>query len=212
MNRANLTATDFQEATGASDAVMARLCRYHALLLEWNPKINLVSSTTLDDAWRRHFLDSAQLYPVFAHSGENPTLADLGSGAGFPGMVLAIMGAQHVTLVERDVRKAAFLRTVAAETKTKIDLLNIGIQTIENRQFDVITSRALAELDELLKLSITIRKPSTHCLFLKGKTLDAELANAHKEWKMELRRMPSITDPDGFMVRLSQITKNDAKI
>lgn len=125
------TEIDFLTATEVTPEVMGKLRHYHAKLREWNPKINLVSANTLDDAWQRHFMDSAQLYPIYRHSGdETTTLADLGSGAGFPGMVLAIMGAPNVSLIERDVRKAAFLRTVAAETKTKIELLNLDIKDV----------------------------------------------------------------------------------
>ncbi len=203
------TESDFLTATEVEPEVMDKLRHYHAKLHEWNPKINLVSASTLDDAWQRHFMDSAQLYPVYRHSGdENTTLADMGSGAGFPGMVLAIMGAPNVTLIERDVRKAAFLRTIAAETKTKIDLLNLDIDDVKNRQFDVITSRALADLSELLELSERLRKPSTHCLFLKGKNLDAELVKAHKDWAMEVRKMESVTDNEAYIIRLTNIKRN----
>ena len=201
------TSINFLNVTDVAPEVLDKLHHYHARLLEWNPKINLVSASTLPDAWRRHFLDSAQLYPVYKHSGENLTMADLGSGPGFPGMVLAIMGAPNVSLIERDVRKAAFLRTIAAETKTQIDLLNLNIKDIKNRQFDVITSRALADVNELLHLCEHLRKPSTHCLFLKGKNLDAELALAQKEWVMDVRKMESVTDDEAFILRLTDIKR-----
>ncbi len=201
------TESDFLTATEVSPEVMAKLRHYHAKLLEWNPKINLVSASTADEAWQRHFMDSAQLYPVYRHSGdENITLADMGSGAGFPGMVLAIMGAPNVTLIERDVRKAAFLRTIAAETKTNINLLNLDVKNVPG-PFDIITSRALAELSELLDMSEHMRKPSTHCLFLKGKNLDAELVKAQKDWAMEVRKMESVTDNDAYIIRLTDIKR-----
>lgn len=202
-----LTSIDFLNVTEVSPEVLDKLHHYHARLHEWNAKINLVSASTFEDAWRRHFLDSAQLYPIYKHSGENLTMADLGSGAGFPGMVLAIMGAPNVTLIERDTRKAAFLRTIAAETKTPIELLNLNIKDIQNRQFDIITSRAMADLKELLELSEPLRKPSTHCLFLKGKNLDEELAIAQKEWVMEARKMESVTDEEAFILRLTHIKR-----
>ncbi len=201
------TSIDFLNVTEVTPEVLDKLHHYHARLLEWNPKINLVSASTLADAWRRHFLDSAQLYPVYQHSGEDLTLVDLGSGAGFPGMVLAIMGAPNVTLIERDTRKAAFLRTIAAETKTPIELLNLNIKDIPARPFDVMTSRALADLNELLELSEHLRKPSTHCLFLKGKNLDEELALAQKEWVMDIRKMESVTDEEAFILRLTNVKR-----
>lgn len=197
---------EFRKEADIGPEVLDRLMHYHQLLLEWNPRINLVADSTLGDAWRRHFMDSAQLYPlVMAGLGAGGSLADLGSGAGFPGLVLAMMGVPNVTLVERDTRKAAFLRTVAAQTGTKIDLLNVPIEAIEGRAFDVITSRALAEIGPLLSLSKKLRKPSTICLFLKGKNLDAELANAQKEYRFSARRIRSITDPEGCIVRLADI-------
>lgn len=203
----SFTQADFLSATEVETEVMAKLRHYHAKLLEWNPKINLVSASTADEAWQRHFMDSAQLYPVYRHSGdETTTLADMGSGAGFPGMVLAIMGAPNVTLIERDVRKAAFLRTIAAETKTAINLLNLDIKDVALK-FDVITSRALAELSDLLDMSEHMRKPSTHCLFLKGKNLDAELVKAQKDWAMEVRKMESATDNDAYIIRLTDIKR-----
>ncbi len=201
------TSIDFLNVTEVSAEVLDKLHHYHARLIEWNPKINLVSASTINDAWRRHFLDSAQLYPIYKHSGEDLSMADLGSGAGFPGMVLAIMGAPNVTLIERDTRKAAFLRTIAAETKTPIELLNLNIKDIQNKQFDVITSRAMADLNDLLTLSEPLRKPSTHCLFLKGKNLDDELALAQKEWVMDVRKMESVTDDEAFILRLTNIKR-----
>ncbi|MBY0428752.1 MAG: 16S rRNA (guanine(527)-N(7))-methyltransferase RsmG [Alphaproteobacteria bacterium] len=207
MSQKTFTSIDFLNATEVTPEVLDKLHHYHARLLEWNPKINLVSASTLPDAWRRHFLDSAQLYPIYKHSGEDITMADLGSGPGFPGMVLAMMGAPNVSLIERDVRKAAFLRTIAAETKTQVELLNLNIKDIKDRQFDVITSRALADLNELLNLSEPLRKPSTHCLFLKGKNLDAELAEAQKEWVMDVRKMESVTDDEAFILRLTNIKR-----
>ncbi|NDE91494.1 MAG: 16S rRNA (guanine(527)-N(7))-methyltransferase RsmG [Alphaproteobacteria bacterium] len=221
MTQKTFTETDFIKATGADHTAMAKLRHYHKLLLEWNPKINLVSASTLNEAWGRHFLDSAQIGPRPEVLGQpeqlscltpwalglGPSIADLGSGAGFPGLVLAVMGVPNITLIERDIRKGAFLRTVAAETKTKVEILSSDIKAIKNRQFDVITSRAMADVGELLSISEPLRKPSTSCLFLKGKNLDAELALAQKDWSMQVYKKHSLTDNEAFIVQLSHVKR-----
>ncbi len=111
-----LTAPDFQRLTAVSSDIMARLETYAALLEKWQPRINLVGPATLRDRWRRHFLDSAQLLPLLPEATER--LVDLGSGAGFPGLALAILGVPDVHLIESDQRKVAFLRAVSAATAT----------------------------------------------------------------------------------------------
>jgi 16S rRNA (guanine527-N7)-methyltransferase len=205
MSTDDLDAEDFARHIDTTPGVIARLKIYNRLLLEWNNTINLVSSDTLKDSWKRHFQDSAQLLPLIPPESQN--LADIGSGAGFPGLVLAIMGVKDVTLIERDTRKAGFLRTVAGETGTKIEILNVDVKTIEDRSFDIVTSRAVAALSELLELAHRFLKPSTICLFLKGKNLDPEIAQAHKLWSMNLRRMPSATEPESAILRITGIVK-----
>lgn len=197
-----MTPEEFQKNTGASAEAMQRLKTYEATLKEWNPRINLVANSTIGDVWSRHFLDSAQLMP-FIPAGSN--IIDIGSGAGFPGLVLAAMGLNDIALCERDVRKAAFLRTTAVAMGVKVDILNLPAEAIDDRQFDIITSRALADVGMLLKLSQKLRKPSTICLFLKGKNLDAELATAQKEWMMETRRIKSATDPEASILRATSV-------
>lgn len=203
-----LTPEAFMKAAEISPAVLEHFIHYEKLLLEWNSKINLVSGSTLPQIWLRHFMDSAQLYPLIKQIRlENPAIADLGSGAGFPGMVLAMMGAGQVCLIERDTRKAAFLRSLSAQTGIKVEILNLPIEAIKERSFDIITSRALAEVGELLEITAPLRKPSTVCLFLKGKNLDAELAKAEKQWVMEKHPMPSVSDATGIVLRLKHIVK-----
>lgn len=200
---------EFQKKTGASTEAMARLKTYESILKEWNQKINLVAGSTLGDIWQRHFLDSAQLAPLI---GQGQSVIDIGSGAGFPGLVLAAMGAENIILCERDVRKAAFLRTAAAAMKLKVEVINLPIEGIEGRRFDVVTSRALADLSLLLSLSAKLRKASTTCLFLKGKNLDAEMAAAQKEWGFDADRLPSVSDSEGVILRLSKIASKKRMI
>ncbi len=193
---------EFQRETDVSDDRLKKFQIYARLLADWNASINLVAPSTIPEIWHRHFMDSAQLFPLV--QGNDQTIADIGSGPGFPGMVLAIMGVPKITLIEKNTRKASFLRTVAAETGTKVELLNLDVMAVD-ATYDVVMARALAEVGELLTLSQKIRKLSTVCLFLKGKNLDQELAKAHKEWTMDVRKMASCTDEEGMIARLSDI-------
>src|SRR5260221_2069883 len=143
---ARFDAAAFEAATGVSRETCERLERYVATLLRWQPTINLVSRGTLDDLWRRHLLDSAQLLP---HMPDCGPIVDLGSGAGFPGLVLAILGAPDVHLVESDSRKAAFLREAARAAGAAVTVHNAPIETV-SVPAAAITARALAPLTPLL--------------------------------------------------------------
>lgn len=198
---------DFRKETEMSQACVEKLAIYEKRLIDWNVNINLVADSTIPHIWQRHFFDSAQLFPLIPE--EATSIADIGSGAGFPGMVLAIMAADakrplKVTLIEKNTRKASFLRTVAAETGTAVEVVNLDILAAKGT-YDVITARALAPVGELLALSARLRKPSTLCLFLKGKNLDRELFEAQKDWVADVRKMPSTTDSEGVIARLSHI-------
>lgn len=197
-----MTPEEFQKKTGASQAAMDRLKIYERLLKEWNTSINLVSKTTIPDIWNRHFMDSAQLFPLLE---KGRSLIDIGSGAGFPGLVLAALGAAPVSLCEKDTRKAAFLRTANAAMGLSCTIINTPIEAIKGKTFDIVTSRALADIKTLLALSASLRNPSTVCLFLKGKALDAELAEAQKEWHMDVEKIPSCTEEGAAIVRVRGI-------
>jgi len=200
-----LTAEAFAVRCDVSRETLSRLRRYDALLRRWQKAINLVSADSLTDAWRRHFWDSAQLLPLIPAGTRS--LLDVGSGAGFPGLVLAILGVEGVTLVESDGRKCAFLREVARETGTRVTILADRLERLADRiqPPDIITARAVASLDLLLdriKLYIT---PNTVCLFHKGRRVDVEIAQARKRWTMTLEKIPSETDPSGVILKLEGI-------
>ena len=199
----------FQQAMGVSDGVLARLQAYADLLVKWQKKINLVGKGTLPDLWNRHMLDSAQLYPLLPNA--ECTVIDFGSGAGFPGLVLAIMGGPKVTLVESDGRKCAFLAEAirVTETGSAVRLENRRIEAIEPFQVDVVTSRALASVDNLLIFGEKFLGKETICLFPKGKTVDDELTETQKEWKMRVSKIQSRTDPSGTILKLEEISRRD---
>lgn len=191
-----------------SRETLARLEAYAALLAKWQAKINLVGPATLPETWRRHFLDSAQLY---AHLPANTrVIADLGSGAGFPGLVLAIVAEAAgrdltVHLVESDARKAAFLAEAAREARIAgaVKIHPVRAEALAGRMAaDVITARALAPLDRLLGLARPLLKPDGLCLFLKGEKADAEIAEARKRWDFALERVASKSDPGGVILKI----------
>ena len=197
----NYDAVAFQADIAVSRETLARLERYAALLREWQARINLVGPATLPDLWRRHFLDSAQL---LRHLPESVgCLVDLGSGAGFPGLVLAILGVPNVHLVESDQRKVAFLRTVAGATGTAVTIYPRRIEALPRLGADVVTARALAPLASLVAYGLTLLGPGGVCLFLKGQQADAEVEAAAARWAMTVDRLPSLTDSSGVILRLS---------
>jgi 16S rRNA (guanine527-N7)-methyltransferase len=193
------------ETLDVSRETLARLERYVALLREWNPRVNLVSRLSLEDAWRRHVLDSAQLAALIPREAKR--LVDLGSGAGFPGLVLAILGLPEVHLIESDGRKCAFLREAARVTATAVTVHNRRIETMAPLPADVVTARALAPLPELLDLAVPFLQPHTICVFLKGKNAAEELRDARGRWTMQERIVPSRTDRAASVVTLRQVSR-----
>lgn len=203
-----------------SRETLQRLGTYAALLEKWQAKINLVGPATLPDLWRRHFLDSAQLIPLLATdalpragggsslSGRG-TLADLGSGAGFPGLVLAVMTDWQVHLLDSDQRKCAFLRQVALDCGV-LDRVTIHAKRIEQVTgiaVDVVTARACAPLGELLELAEPLIGEKGTGLFLKGAQAEEELTQAQRHWTMRLDRRESISDPAGKILIVSHLKR-----
>ncbi len=172
-------------------------------LERWQKTINLVSRTTMGDVWRRHVLDSAQLKPLIP--AEAKTLVDLGSGAGFPGLVVAALRPDlEVTLIESDARKAAFLAEAARRmTLEKPPKIVIGrIEAVAPTPADMITARALAPLDQLLTWADRHRTDTAICLFHKGKGWQAELTEAMKDWDIPFQIFNSVTDLDAVILRI----------
>ena len=200
-----LTADGFAGLTGVSRETLPRLEAYAALLKRWSGRINLVSRNTLGDLWRRHFLDSAQLLPFIPE--KTRSLVDLGSGAGFPGLVLAILGVPGVELIESDKRKCAFLREAARLTNASAKIVDSRIETAKAHPADIVTARACAPLDQLLPLAQRFIGPKTVCLFLKGERVDEELTAAQRDWRMTVARLPSRADPRGVILKLQQVTR-----
>jgi 16S rRNA (guanine527-N7)-methyltransferase len=203
-----MTAEEFAAGAGVSRETLARLEVYAGLLVEWSRRINLVASSTLDHVWHRHFLDSAQLFPLVPPETKN--LVDLGSGAGFPGLVLAIMGVPGVELVESDARKCAFLREAARVATAPVTVRNVRIESQSPRLADVVTARACAPLDRLLLLAQRFIGPETVCLFPKGEQAAQELAAARHVWDFDVTTHDSSTDPRGIILCLRHVIRREA--
>lgn len=199
-----MTPAQFQIRFGVSRETLDRLEVYAAHLRKWNAAINLVSKATLDDLWTRHLADSAQIYGLVPANTQ--VLVDLGSGAGFPGLVLAILGVPAVHLVESDVRKAAFLREVARVTGAPVTVHPVRIEVADTPPADIVSARALADLSLLLPWAHGLLKPGGTCLFPKGRTVEDELTAVKDSWNMRVERFPSQTDPAGTILRISDLS------
>ncbi|MBP0483313.1 16S rRNA (guanine(527)-N(7))-methyltransferase RsmG [Sagittula salina] len=200
---------DLNGALDVSRETLDRLDQYHALLKKWNPKINLVSASTLPDAKERHFRDSVQVMSLI--EGEAKTLVDMGSGGGFPGLVIAIVASDSrpdlaVTLIESDQRKASFLRTVLRETGTSASVLSKRIEQIDPINADVVTARALAPLSSLCVFAHRHLKSDGQALFLKGKSWGKEVEAARTEWRFSCTRHTSVTDDSSVILDLRDLT------
>jgi 16S rRNA (guanine527-N7)-methyltransferase len=199
--------------TPVSRETVARLDRYVDLLLEWQVKINLVAPSTLPSLWTRHIADSLQLLDL-APSAK--VWVDLGSGGGFPCVVLACALAETpgamVHLVERNAKKAAFLREALRVTSTvgMVHLAEIGDTGDRiTGPVDCVTARAVAPLNQLIGLAKPLLRKGAKALFLKGQDVEAELTEATKYWKMTPHLHSSRTGGGGWVVELDQIERRD---
>ena len=192
-----MTMSDFALALDVSRETLERLEVFETMLRQWQKTINLVSARTLDDVWRRHFLDSGQICPLL---GPVDKIADIGSGGGFPGLVVAIMTGVRVTLVESDNRKAAFLREVSRATSADTCVVAGRAESVPATPADAVTVRALAPLSRLLFLVEPWIRPGGHCYFLKGGAIEDELTDARKIWDINYDMFPSVSDPTGTIL------------
>lgn len=189
-----------------------KLCLFHRILTKWQNSINLISKNTVKNIWERHFLDSAQLYK-FVKSIEG-NIIDFGSGAGFPGLVLAIMGKKNIHLIESDYKKCVFLKEIAMLTETDITIHNCRIEDLSFINVDLITCRALASLSKLIEYveifinkSLNERQEIPKLLFLKGKSYHSEILELSKTKKIIFKEYPSITDKHGKILYINKVDK-----
>ncbi|MCP4328310.1 MAG: 16S rRNA (guanine(527)-N(7))-methyltransferase RsmG [Alphaproteobacteria bacterium] len=198
-----MTIDGFQTETGVSRETLARLALFADLLSAWQGRINLVAGPSLDDVWRRHMLDSAQILDILPRPTRS--VLDIGSGAGFPGLVLAILGVPQVHLVESDGRKAVFLREAARQTAAPVTVHHGRIERLHPFPVDVVTARACAPLARLLELAAPFLTPPAVGVFPKGRRCEDELTAAREKWNMAVERHPSRTDPAATLLMVRDV-------
>ncbi|WP_249218756.1 16S rRNA (guanine(527)-N(7))-methyltransferase RsmG [Falsirhodobacter algicola] len=188
---------------------MDRLEAYRDLVLKWNKSINLIGRGTEADIWERHIQDSLQLLDD-APSGEH--WADLGSGGGFPGLVVAIATADlpeapRITLVESDARKCVFLREVARQLDLNVIVQTSRIETLAPQNADIVSARALAGLDQLMGYAHRHLKPGGGCNFLKGAGWEQEVRDARTHWAFDCQHVPSHTRSDAVILKIRGLSR-----
>jgi 16S rRNA (guanine527-N7)-methyltransferase len=199
---------DFAKNLNVSYETIHRLKIYRDMLVEWNQKFNLISESTIPQIWTRHFADCAQLWSYIPKSAAS--LADMGAGAGFPGLVLAIMAlgvghALHVTEIEATNKKADFLQAVTDELKLPVTVRRERVENINDFKADIVTARALKALPDLLKYANYLIHTDSVCLFPKGRAAADELTAARKYWTFDVDLHPSRSDETGQILVLRQL-------
>lgn len=186
-----------------SRETIATLQAFEAEVRRWTLTVNLVSRSSLDQLWERHIDDSAQIFK--ARPDNAVRWLDLGSGGGFPGLVVAILASElqpglKVTLVESDQRKATFLRQTAQKLGLSVEVLAKRIESLPPQMADVVSARALAPLTDLLDLALPHLKPDGIALFPKGARHAEEVSDARRSWNFDLDSVPSAADPDAALL------------
>jgi 16S rRNA (guanine527-N7)-methyltransferase len=200
-----LSPQELQEITSVSRETLSRLETYARLLRKWTAAINLVAADSLDDLWRRHMLDSIQLAPLLPAGAKR--IADLGSGAGFPGLVLAILGCSEIHLVESDRRKAQFLREVSRETTAGAQVHASRIEDLSPLSAEVVVARGLAPLDRLLDYVDRHLAPGGQALLPKGRGWEQELEAARARWRFAVQAHPSRTHAEGRILAIAALER-----
>jgi 16S rRNA (guanine527-N7)-methyltransferase len=199
-----------QLLTFVSRETLDKLNSYITLLTEWNRNTSLVQIKTIDSIWSRHVLDSLQILPylkkIIQDMDGDCQILDVGSGAGFPGMVLAIAGIQNITLCESNIRKCVFLEEVTRLTGASVTIENRRVEELE-KKYDLVISRACADLSLLLSFAYIVSR-ETHlprAVFHKGQNVNKEILEANKKWSFSFDQYPSILDSEGCILEVFDI-------
>ena len=186
----------------------ARLRILSDLTVKWTKKINLIAPSTVSEIWRRHIVDSAQIWPF---RPDDPSIwVDIGSGGGFPGLVVSAIAhdespATKIALIESDMRKTVFLRQAAREMGVTLEVIQARIENSNPKTPDVISARALAPVNKIFDLTQHMRGPRTKFILLKGKSAKAELEEAAETWSFKAEIHPSVTDREASILVLSDV-------
>ncbi|MGR3761264.1 16S rRNA (guanine(527)-N(7))-methyltransferase RsmG [Roseobacteraceae bacterium NS-SX3] len=192
-----------------SRETLDRLECFEGVIRKWNPRINLVSRKSLEDLWMRHIADSVQ---VFRCADDPEHWVDIGSGGGFPGLIIALIAASEapkmrVTLIESDQRKSAFLRTAARECGAVVTVISQRIEQAEPQGANVLSARALADLSLLLEFSERHLHPEGTALFPKGASWKKEVDNARERWRFDAEPIRSLTEPDAVILKIRGVAR-----
>ena len=201
----NITLSEIKKFCDLNSSQITNLEDFVLLLLQENQNFNFIGKSTIEDIWNRHILDSAQLLKFIEN--KNLKFADFGTGAGFPGVVLSILGLKEIHLVEKSFRKCDFLRKAKLLSQNRVFIHQAKLEELPATTFDCILSRALAPLDKLIAYSQKFLKKDGYCLFLKGKNLEKELEVAKKLFNFEYETYESATSPESTIIKISNITK-----
>lgn len=193
------------EPVDVSRETRTALEAFVSLLLRWNQTVNLIARADEAAIWERHIVDCLQLAPLMRPLPDRAI--DLGSGAGFPGLVLSIATAVPFDLIEADKRKAAFLREAIRRTRAPAQVHPVRIEEAKLEPAALITARALAPLPKLLHLAAPLLVPGGICLFLKGQSVEAELTQAASQWHMQAELIVSQTSTDARILRISNLSR-----
>ena len=201
---------EFVKSLNVSRETLNGFYEYETLLSKWNEKINLVSKNTLVDIWERHFLDSGQIIKHVEISGKR--WVDVGSGAGFPGLVVALLLRDRkidcdLVLVEKNPKKGFFLSEVIRKLKLSVEVVNDNIDTLEPLKADILTARAFSELNKLIEIAFRHRKKEGICLFLKGENYRMELDKTLNYWFFDYDIVDSLSSSSGKIIRVKKIFK-----
>ena len=201
----------FTRITQVSRETITSLKKYENLLISANKNLNLIGKSTIDQIWHRHFLDSAQVIDFIDKNDKN--LADLGSGAGFPGLVIAILAKDRnipikINLIDKSVKKTEFLREIVNELKLDVQVNNQNILEMENKlNEDLIIARAFKPLEIILKLMHKKTRNWKKFFIYLGKTGENELLRVSKTWDIKYKKRRSITSVDSKILEIDDFKK-----
>ncbi len=200
----NTALNQIKKFSDLSESQIKNLEDFVLLLLAENDNFNFIGKSTIENLWQRHILDSAQLLRFIPN--KNIKFADFGSGAGFPGIILSILGLKEIHLIEKSFRKSEFLRRAKLFSQNRVFVHQSKLEELNNLQFDCIVSRALAPLDKLLTYSKNFLKKDGYCLFLKGKNLPQEIELAKKIFQFDYETHQSLTSDESNIIKITNIS------
>lgn len=199
-----MTPEEFAATVSAGPRELEQLKTYLATLEQWRARLNLVGPGSMSDPWRRHILDSAQLVPMLSPRG---LVADVGSGAGLPGIVVAILSGRTVHLIESTGKKCTFLAEAKRATGAPVQIRHARAEELKGLRAATVMARAVAPLKDLLTIVTPLLAPGGVALFLKGKSAEEELTAAAKTWKYTATVSKSLSDQHGKVVKLERISR-----